>query len=224
MQSATPARKPRLTRSLLGWTIICGIAVFVGVVALEMSGSAQRLAATNDIGPNEIVGQSKAGQKICQPGVTIPSGGVAVRMEIFTYNKPMPLGRLTLTDASGKVVDSGTLEPGGPQGMTTIPLAKPKAVTGTLCIKASGPLAFGGQGEPAGPTTMTINRAVQGASIAVLVMLRGNKSWWQLLPDVIRRFGYGKWSFLGSWTFIAAGLALVFICILALRTFWKEAS
>jgi hypothetical protein len=58
-----------------------------------------------------------------------------------------------------------------------------------------------------------------------LTFLRaGNESWWRLLPTVFRRFGYGKWSVLGSWTFIACGVALVLVWVASLRLLWRELS
>jgi hypothetical protein len=223
-QDTTGAPRPRFARSLLGWTILCGVLCILGAAALEMSGSAQRLAVTNDIPAAGIVAYVPAGQKLCQPGVVVPSDGAAIQMEIFTYDKPMPTVHVTISDSSGAVVDTGTLSPGGPQGTTVIPLDDPRPVTGRLCLTATRRVALAGDPAPTGPDSQTLNGKPQPAAITVMVMRPGKESWWQLLPTVIRRFGYGKWSFLGSWTFIVGAIVLALIWVLALRTFWKDAS
>lgn len=221
---STPTAQSRYARGPVGWTILIGVLVVIGVAALEMSGSAQRMASTNNIAATTIVGQALKGQKVCQPGLLIPGDGAAVRMLIFTYNKPMPETQVTVSDTRGVVVDRGFIPPGGPQGFWTISFQHPRPTTGTLCIKPAGPLAFAGQPEPLGPTSLTVSGKPQPAAIAIMVMRPGSESWWQLLPTVARRFGYGKWTFLGSWTFVAGALALCLLWILALRTFWRDAS
>ncbi len=224
MREPGKALRPRFARSPLGWTIICGVLCILGIATLEMSHSAPRLAGTNDIPAAAIVANVPAGQKLCQPGVVIPPDGAAIQLEIFTFDKPMPTVHVTVADAKGAIVDRGTVEPGGPQGLTLIRLNKPRPVSGRLCLTATRPIALAGQGVPGGPTSQTLNGTPQAAAIAVMVMRPGKESWWQLLPTVIRRFGYGKWSLLGSWTFVAGAVVLALVWILVLRTFWKEAS
>jgi len=193
-------------------------------MVLEFSGSAPRVADSNHVDSSELAAVVRPGQKLCQPGVVLPPDGAAVRIFVDSHDRPMPRISLTLTDVSGRVVDTGVLPAGRPQGFSIIPLRHPGPAGGTLCLTVGGhdQVAIGGSPESLAPILERVDGKPQPAAVALWYMRAGSESWWQLMPTLARRFGYGKWGFLGGWTFVAGAVLLVLVWLAVLRLLWTQ--
>jgi hypothetical protein len=215
---------PRITPVRIA--IVVATIVFLGVAVLEMSGAAPRISETNGVNPAGFYASVKRGQTLCQPDQTLPADAARVRFLIGTYGRPLPRISGTFVATSGRVVAHGVIPAGGSEGYVTLPLRHSEATTGKLCLRVSSKqtVVIAGWQTTASPADQTLNGKRQPASLSLTFLRAGNESWWRLLPTVFRRFGYGKWSVLGSWTFIACGVALVLVWVASLRLLWRELS
>jgi hypothetical protein len=58
--------------------------------------------------------------------------------------------------------------------------------------------------------------------MAVVYLRPGRESWWQLLPTLSRRMGFGKALFFGTWTLPVAALLLLGLWIAVGRLLLRE--
>lgn len=199
----------------------------LGVFALEMSGSAPRLASTNHVDAREFVATIPPHGTLCQPGVLLPPEAASVQTLIATYHRPVPTLAISFV-ARGRTVTSGRLSAGAKQGYVTVPLHYPHGPTlaGTLCIRMDNGhrIVVGGEPFAVSPSTERVDGQPQAGSIAISFMRPGSESWWQLLPTLIGRFTYGKSAFFGDWTLPLAALLLLLVWIATIRLLAGEAA
>ncbi len=228
---AVEAQPPGLSQSRLGlnparWALALAVLATAIVLLVDMSGSAPRLADTNHVAPIGFYGVFRGGTTVCQPGVDVPAGSGGVKVVFWTYQTPLPSVTATLVGPTHRILTRGLLPGGGSRGGEVIvPLREStRALSGTLCLKVGGSRRFELEGTltGVGAGSATVGRRAQNFQVSVRVMRRGSESWWQLLPTLTRRFGYGKWSVLGGWTFIAGAVVLAMIWIWATRLLWRE--
>jgi hypothetical protein len=209
-------------RVALAAALICVLGVFV----LDMSGSARRLTGTNHIDPLGFVATVPANGTVCQPIALLPSGTASVRVLIGTYGRPVPTISSQFTGPDGKLLASGSLPTGTTQGYVDVPLryAGRQSVPGTICLRFEGnhKLAIGGEALAASPTSASVNGRPQPAGVALYYLRRHPESWWQSLPTVVERFGFGKAAFFGDWTLPTAALLLLGTWIATIRLLLKE--
>jgi len=188
-------------------------AVAVGALAINMSGAAPRIADTDHLNPVGFFTSMLGGQEMCQPQMLLPDDAQRVEVLIGTYGYPVPALAVRFIDSAGKLVAGGYIPPGSSQGNVAVPVAYPhgRTVNGRLCIHAGGhrKLVIAGDIVVPGPAADNVQGRVEAGRIAVVYLRPGRESWWQLLPTLSRRMGFGKAPFFGTWTLPAAALLLV---------------
>jgi hypothetical protein len=202
------------------------LALAVGALLLDMSGSAPRMAGTDHTIPVGFVATMYSGQELCQPGMTLPSEAQRVQVLVGTYGPPVPALSTRFLGPGGRQIAAGHLPAGTAQGNVLIPISYPHgaAASGTLCIRVEGgkKTVLGGNIFTAGPASEQIAGTPQPGRITVVYLRPGSESWWQLLPTLSRRFGLGKASLFGAWTLAAAALALLGVWVAAVRLLRRE--
>lgn len=219
---------PRRGRSNVRVRVVLGVACLAVavVLALEMSGRGPRIAGTDHLNQVAFVATVPGGQTLCQPQMILPEDAQRVQVLIGTYGLPVPALAVSFRDASGRVRTSGRLAGGERQGEVAVPLGYPHGVTavGTLCVRVSGSrkIALAGDIFPPGPASGQVAGRPQAGRIAVTYLRPGNESWWQLLPTLGHRFGFGKASFFGDWTLPVAAIMLLGLWAATIRLLARE--
>jgi hypothetical protein len=203
------------------------LAVAGGALVLDMSGRAPRLAGTDRIFPAGFVATLANGQEMCQPSTSLPGDAARVQVVVGTYGPPVPEMSVRFLGPNGSVRAAGRLAAGAAQGVVTIPLSYPhggEVANGTLCIRVLGgkTTVLGGSVIPVGPVSAQVEGKAQAGRITTIFLRPGRESWWQLLPTLSRRFGLGKATFFGDWTFPAMALLLLAVWIGAVRLLKRE--
>ncbi|HEY7952199.1 MAG TPA: hypothetical protein VID70_04375 [Solirubrobacteraceae bacterium] len=196
----------------------------LGVLALEMSGSAPRSAGSDHNNPAVFAATVPGGGTVCQPIVPLPGDVARAQLLIGTYGHPVPALQLTFSGASG-VVASGTRPAGGAEGTVVIPVHRASsAVASSFCLHVSGhsTVALGGEGGPIGASSELVNGVAQGGRVSLLYLRAGSESWWALLPSLDHRFGLGKASFFGDWTLPVLALLLISVWVGTFRLLLRE--
>jgi hypothetical protein len=198
----------------------------LGAVALDMSGSAPRTAGSNHVSPSVFAATVPPHGELCEPVVPVPSDAARVQLLIGTFGRPVPVLDVRYLDASGAVVASGRLAAGGREGLVTIPLSESRgaelATRACLRVGGSSKVVFGGEGGPVSAGSEVVNGAPQGGLVSLLYLRSGSESWWQLLPTLARRFGFGKASLFGDWTLPVLALLLAGVWFAAARVLLRE--
>jgi hypothetical protein len=196
-----------------------------GLLVLEMSQSAPRLAGTNHVNVSAFVAAVPANGTVCQPGTFLPSDAAQVQMLISTYGHTAPAIHATFEEA-GREMAAGSLRGGGPQGYVMVPLSRLHRgnTGGTLCIRLHGryAVAIGGAPAVAGTGSEQVNGKAQAGVLTLAFYRPDSESWWQLLPTLAQRLGLGKAAFFGAWMLPLATLLLLLIWIAAIRLLIKE--
>lgn len=207
--------------------VAAAVLCIVGLFAFEMSGRAPRLASTNHVDFLGFVATVPPHGTICQPGTTLPEEAASARVFVGTYGHPAPGVQMTFREGS-HVVTSGSLHAGAPQGYLAIPFAYPHGATrvGTLCLRFEGPnqVALGGASASAGASSERVDGQAAPGVVALAFMRLGSESWWQLLPTLDRRLGFGKASVFGSWTLPVAASLLLIVWMASIRLLLREGS
>lgn len=208
-------------RVALAAALLC----IVGVFVIEMSGSARRLSGTNHIDPLDFVVTVPANGRVCQPIAFLPADTGAVKFLIGTYGRPLPDISSEFV-AGGEVLAAGALPAGGKQGYVAVPLrySRQSGTQGTICLRFGGDrqIALGGEPLAASPSSATVNGTPSPAGLALYYLRKHPESWWQMLPTLAQRFGFGKAALFGNWTLPAAAMLLLATWVGAIRLLYKE--
>jgi hypothetical protein len=208
-----------------------GLAVLavVGVLVLDMSRSAPRGAGSDHVSIAVFAATVPGGGTVCQPIAPLPGDAAAAQVLIGTYGRPVPALDLHFTGTGGTTVATGTLAAGAREGTVTIPIhrlatASAAREAGAFCLSVGGhsTVVLGGEGGPVGASSEYVNGTQQPGRVGLLYARAGSESWWQLLPVLDERFGLGKASVFGDWTFPAIALLLVGVWALVLRLLLYE--
>jgi hypothetical protein len=94
----------------------------------------------------------------------------------------------------------------------------------TLCIRNAGQRRVLLAGEPftPGPSSARSAGKAVPARVDVAYFRPASESWWQLLPALGERFGYGKAPLFGGWTLIVLALALLGVWVATVRLLMRE--
>lgn len=211
-------------RVLLG----AALALVCGLFVLELSHAAPRMAGSNEIAPDVFAARVPQGGTLCQAETLLPHGAASARILLGTYGAPVPALQLTFAPDGGPPRAIGSLPAGRHEGTIAIPLAPvPRGdAYGTLCLHV-GPSAqrsfvLGGESADPSATTAAVAGVPQPGRFAVTYYRAGSESWWQILGEVARRFGYGKAPLFGTWTFWACALLLLATWVAVVRLLLRE--
>jgi hypothetical protein len=208
--------------------VVLGLALLLaaGVFVLDMSGRAPRIAGTDHLNQVAFVATVPGGQKLCQPQMILPKDAARVQVLIGTYGAPVPSLAVSFVDPNGGVLTGGQLVAGAPQGEVAVPVDYPHGPTavGTLCVRVGGPrkVALAGDIFAPGPASEQVAGMPQAGRIAVTYLRPGRESWWQLLPTLGHRIGFGKASFFGDWTLPVAAILLFGLWVTVARLLARE--
>jgi hypothetical protein len=202
------------------------LALVAGVLVLDMSGRAPRLAGSDHLAPVGFVATLEGSRELCQAQIVLPSDAQRVQVLIGTYGLEVPELAVRFLGPGGRLRASGRLAAGATQGDVLIPLSYPHghAAEGVLCVRVGGhsKMVLGGTAATPGPGSEQIGGTPQPGRISVVYLRPGRESWWQLLPSLSQRFGLGKASFFGDWTLAVAALALLGVWVAAVRLLARE--
>lgn len=210
-------------RVVLGITL----ALAAGVLVLDMSGRAPRIAGTDHTNPPGFVAAIPSNGLVCQPSMQLPSDTENVEVLIGTYGHPVPWLTASFEGPGNRIIATGQLAGGLHEGYVRIPLRHTHGspVEGTLCIHvgttAHAVVLAGDQFVP-GPLSEQVNGRPQAGRIDVVYLRPGRESWWQLLGALDERFGLGKVPFFGNWTLPIVALLLLGVWIAAVRLLVRE--
>ena len=206
------------------------LATAIGL-AIDMSGSAQRLAGDNKVRwpPPAFSDVVPGGGTACIGDTALPSDAGRIAMTIGTYGQRMPRIAIEFDTAAGKRVASAVLRGGGtqaPGGVSYLPLSHPHgpSALGKLCLHVRGrhKIALGGDFFGLAAAFTTIDGAAQSGRPAILFYRPGHESWWSLLGALDLRFGLGKSPIFGDWTLPVIALALLALWFAVGRLLWRE--
>jgi hypothetical protein len=201
----------------------------VGALALDMSGSAPRTAGSDHYAPLIFAASLPGAGSVCQPVVSLPRDAARVQLTIGTYGKPVPALTLRFLDPAGRASAEGYLAAGAHEGLVSIPvhdISNPEAAT-DACVeveRSSGPIVLGGEGVPVTSFSERVDGKPESGRLSLEYFRAGSESWWQLLPTLDERFGFGKAPFFGAWLLPFAALALLGVWIATIRLLVQQLS
>jgi hypothetical protein len=204
--------------------LVVAVLAVVGALVLDLSGRAPRTSGSDHVSPVVFAAIVPGGGTLCQPFTGLPSDTADAQLLIGTYGYAAPELRLRFLNSAGALVASGRWPAGGPQGAIEIPLSHAHGEAVRACLRVGGThkLAIEGEGGPLDPADEVVDGALQGGRISLVYFRPGRESWWQLLPTLSRRFGFGKALFFGSWTLPVLALVLVGVWLATARLLLRE--
>jgi hypothetical protein len=222
-----------LTRARVRIALALAFVATVIGLAIDMSGSAPRLAGDNHVQwPAILLADTiRGGGTMCVRGVVLPPDAARIVMTIGNVAQaPFPLARITadFKDASGRPITQGVLAAGAQPGEdVSIPLRYPHGPSsaGTLCLHVGGhrALHFGAESVPfASESGTTVDGVAQPARPAMLFYRPGSESWWALLTTLDYRVGLGKSSIFGDWTLPVLALVVLALWVAVARVLIRE--
>ncbi len=207
--------------------VAIGLVLVAGALALDMSRSAPRTAGSDHAGIPVFAATVPGGGTVCQPDPNLADDAYRVQLLIGTYGRPVPDLRINFTGAGGAEVARGHLPVGEKEGLVTIPLKRARASTEAtrMCMHVGGSqnVVLGGEGIPVtDPIAEAVNGRPQPGRIGLVYLRGGEESWWQLLATLAERFGLGKASGFGTWTFPVLALLLIGVWVATVRLLIRE--
>ena len=206
------------------FVLVVGLLVILAVFIREMSGSAPRTAGSDHVAAPAFAAVVPGGGVLCQPVEALPTDVGSVELLIGTYGHAVPPLSLRITTAASETIAAGSRPAGGAQGYVTIPVSRPRPYPSleTACLRVGGSakMAIGGEGGPGG--TERVNGVRKPGVISLIYERPGKESWWQLLPTLDQRFGFGKASFFGDWTLPVMALLLLTVWFFTVRLLVRE--
>lgn len=197
----------------------------MGALVLDMSGSAQRLAGSDGIKPQQFATVAPGGATVCQAVGALPPDTGAAKILIGTYYRPLPPLTIRFLDQSGSIVAQGAVRRGR-QGYVAIPLVRrgplSRAVRACLRIGGHARVALAGVPAPTQPVDEVINGRPAPGLFTIYYLRAGRETWWELLPVLDLRFGEGKAPFFGRWTLPFAALLVLLVWIGAIALLVRE--
>ncbi|HTX33297.1 MAG TPA: hypothetical protein VMD09_18095 [Solirubrobacteraceae bacterium] len=218
-EARTGARRGRSTTRAVRLVLAAGTLLILGVLALEMSPSAPRTAGSNRVQPQAFSLFPAGGQTVCQGIEGLPYDAGRVSVLIGTYGRVRPPVQMKFLGADGGLVAQAAAGR-GPQGYVVMPLRRvSRAPAGSVCLRiAAGPkVALGGEVVSALPGGARLDGKPQPGDMTIFYYRPHNETWWQLLPVLDQRFGWGKAPFFGSWTLLFVVALVVLVWAAALR-------
>jgi hypothetical protein len=203
------------------------LAMVVGLLVVDMSGRAMRIADSNHTPETAFVATALGGATVCQPIPPPPTDAARARLLIGTYGRPLPDLAVRFVSPTGVVTARGELAGGGVQGHVEIPFKRVPgdAQATSMCVRNLGraKIAIAGVGVPLGPGSERINGTPEGGAISITLFRAGPESWWSLLGALDRRFTLGKAGLLGALTLPLCVLMLLGAWVTVVRLLVREA-
>ncbi|HEY1775093.1 MAG TPA: hypothetical protein VGG41_02935 [Solirubrobacteraceae bacterium] len=196
--------------------------------AIDMSGSAQRVAGDDKVAwPAPAFTDIVPGRgRICVGDTVLPNDAASFVMTIGSYRYKMPRIAVAFHNGAGRVVSTGLLKAGAPQGVVSLPLSHPHggSIVGTLCLHVEGPhqVAVGGADFAVAAAFTKIDGQPQFGRPSVIFYRPGRDSWWSLLGTLDLRFGLGKSPIFGDWTLPLIALVALALWFAVARLLWRE--
>ncbi|MFI5037257.1 MAG: hypothetical protein ACHP93_02120 [Solirubrobacterales bacterium] len=199
----------------------------VGVLVVDMTGRAVRIADSNHTPEAAFVATAPGGATVCQPIPPPPPDAATARLLIGTYGRPLPDLAVRFVSPTGAVTARGELAGGGSQGHVDIPFKRERgnAQATNICVQNLGrsKIAIAGVGVPPGPGSERVDGTPAPGAISITLFRAGRESWWSLLGALDRRFTLGKAGLLGGWTFPICALMLLGVWVTVVRLLVREA-
>jgi hypothetical protein len=183
--------------------VALALALVLAGLVIVLSQRSQRLAGSN----SQVVVSAydlpvRAGHQLCQYNETLPAGAAALRLFVGTLGHPGSPLEITVTGTHG-ALSRGRVAGGYRNGPLHVPITRVArdGGEGRLCIRNRGraTMRFAGNLTPPFGGANTANARL-GDVIRVDFLRPGRESWWDISPQIARRFGLVKTSFFGSWT------------------------
>jgi hypothetical protein len=189
--------------------VAAGAVALLAVLALVLTDSKPRQSGSNYVAELEPVTQVEGDGRRCQRGVTLPADTSSVRLLLGTYGRPTPAVTVRATDGD-RTISAGSLPGGGREGHVTVPIdpVGSQVVARRVCVEIEG----------SGPTVLYGS----GGVVRLEFLRPGSETWLDILPQVARRFGYGKANPFGSALIWVAAVVLLLAWLAAGRALARE--
>jgi hypothetical protein len=231
--AVTPARlsprdrrsRRRAARARVRVALFLALVLAAAALVFELSGSAPRLSGTDHVSLHGFLAPVPGGRELCQSQMLLPQHTRKLRLLLSTRGRHVPELVARFLSAQGSELAGGRLR-GAHKGWVFIPLSPElsSAAAGTLCIRNAGQRRVLLAGEPFTPASGSarVAGAPVAARIDVAYFRPGSESWWQLLPTLSERFGYGKAPLFGDWALAVLALALIGLWVATARLLMRE--
>lgn len=198
------------------WAPLAGaLIVALAALVVVLSDAEARLAGTNNIRPAGFIVRVPEGRTLCQPNEILPADAANVRVVLGTSGRSAGQVEITVRRENVMVADGRA---SARNGVTTIPITDAAGDVGPVdvCIRNTrgAPISIAGTAGP--PTGTRLGRRDVEGAVAFEYLRDGRESWWALAPSVARRFGLGKSSWLGAWTFWVTLVGVVLLWAVAI--------
>ena len=177
------------------------IAVAIGVV---MSRSPPVVARTNGVPIDETVATASNFVEACQGGETLPHGTTAVRLSLEAYLGPRVMVKIV---HNHKSLTTGERALGWSRQSVAVPVKSlQRSVANVSLCFAMSPrdetVKIKGKREAG------LTGSVTGGRIRIEYLGQGHRSWWRLVPSVVRRMSWGR-AENGVWAALAVLVMMV---------------
>lgn len=172
---------------------VASLLLIAGVCIAVASQRERHQLGTNWVRPVAFVADLQAGERLCQPGMTVPTGTGAVGLRIGTYGRPSPDLELTIR-APGQAPVRAALPAGWRQGDVIVPVPPLGADrrNAQVCLEhdGGGRLAIAG-GPGTGEAAMLDGRAVAGM-IRLEYVEPEARTWFAVVSDLPDRIAVAR--------------------------------
>jgi hypothetical protein len=199
-----------------------GLTLVASAVALVLSSSPVRIAATNGVPVRAVVASTHGPARVCQRSEALPAGTSGLRLSLGTALGPS----VTIEAiAAGHVLTGGTRDAGWAGGDVTVPVAPVRhaATDVTICV------ALGHSREVLSVLGQRNRRARRAPSttgrprwrMRIEYLATGKGSWWSQILPVARRIGLGR-APSGTWIVLVLAALMAAVTALASRLCVRE--
>lgn len=210
--------------------LVLGAAVVLAAagLALDMSRAAPRTAGSDHVAPLVYSPPVPANGTICQTVSGLPRDAARVTLTVASIGGPVPALDLRFLAAGGQLLATGSLPAGARPGTVSIPVRRVAGgdaeTASEACVSGRGgaPFSLGGEGVPVNNFSARIGGSPTSARVSLIYFRAGRESWWQLLPTLAERVGFGKASFVGSWLLLVCAAAMLLVWAATIRLLARE--
>lgn len=203
--------------SAVAVVVAAGMLLALAGALVAAASSAPRLAGTNDLRAFLQI-PIQPGDRLCQGSELVPGGAARLRLLAPGAGAGVPLE--VEIRYEGEEVIRGRLSGGWEAGAVAVPLdaVTEAAVVERVCVENRGDavLHLHGEAQPVDQGARIEAGPIEGR-LRLEYLRPGSESWFELLPTMVHRFGFGRAEVLGSWSFFLAAALMLFACAAAAR-------
>jgi Predicted membrane protein (DUF2142) len=210
---------------------LAALALLAGI-AVALSHAAPRRAGSNGAPIEQRIGEAPSGSTLCQPGEVLPAGTASLRPLAAPTTEAVGPRLLVTLRRHGQLLRRSTAARGWRSEQLVVPIERTVRDYDDVevCIRAGseGGVAFEGYDTAPGGAGAVLDGEATGRTLRIDYFRPGRETWWSYAPTIVRRIGYGRGGWGGSWI---AGLiaaltlaSIVLAALVVLRTIAADAA